>query len=64
MAKASKKKSDPDFGGKRKGKSVGTKQLTPAARHYLELLKRVEALNLPPLDTISEERHIRELEGF
>lgn len=46
------------------GKVTQRKKKTPGLLRYEQLLKQVEALNLPPMDTVAEEKRIRALEGF
>jgi len=40
------------------------KPKTPSLIRYEELLKRMEALNLPPMDIVADEKRLRALEGF
>jgi hypothetical protein len=64
MAKASKKKNGELPPEKRRGKASVEKPLTASQIRYLELLKRMEELDLPPTDIVGDERKIRALEGY
>ena len=61
--KKSKKKNEPES-GKRIGRAVANKNKPLGLQRYEELLKRMEALNLPPMDTVAEEKRIRAIEGY
>ena len=64
MAKGKKRSVDALKTGKRNGKATVEKPMTPSLLRYEEMLKRMEALNLPPMDLAAEERRIRAAEGF
>ena len=61
--KKSKKKNELES-GKRIGRAVANKNKPLGLQRYEELLKRMEALNLPPMDTVAEEKRIRAIEGY
>ena len=61
--KKSKKKNELES-GKRIGRAVVNKNKPLGLQRYEELLERMKALNLPPMDTVAEEKRIRAIEGF
>lgn len=64
MDKAKKKASGGSGPATRKGKAKTEKPKTPSLIRYEELLKEMEALNLPPTDIVGDEKRLRALEGY
>ena len=61
--KKSKKKNELES-GKRIGRAVVNKNKPLGLQRYEELLKRMEALNLPPMDITADEKKLRAMEGY